>query len=80
LLDRFDHLPAVVTAMPAAATRDQARLAAAKRALARREALAQAHGDLHPMGANWLRSGEQLAKMLPGCDSMLDYSVKLARA
>ena len=80
LLDRFDHLPAVVTAMPAAATRDQARLAAAKRALARREALAQAHGDLHPMGANWLRSGEQLAQMLPGCESMLDYSVELARA
>ena len=80
LLDRFDHLPAVVTAMPAAATRDQARLAAAKRALARREALAQAHGDLHPMGANWLRSGEQLAQMLPGCESMLAYSVELARA
>ena len=80
LLDRFDHLPAVVTAMPAAATRDQARLAAAKRALARREALAQAHRDLHPMGANWLRSGEQLAQMLPGCESMLDYSVELARA
>ncbi|MBC3179036.1 error-prone DNA polymerase [Corynebacterium lujinxingii] len=80
LLDRFDHLPAVVTAMPAAATRDQARLAAAKRALARREVLAQAHRDLHPMGANWLRSGEQLAQMLPGCESMLDYSVELARA
>ena len=80
LLDRFDHLPAVVTAMPAAATRDQARLAAAKRALARREALAQAHGDLHPMGANWLRSGEQLAQMLPGCESMLAYSVELASA
>ena len=40
MLDRFDHLPAIVTAMPAAATREQARLAAAKRALARREALA----------------------------------------
>ena len=79
MLDRFDHLPAIVTAMPAAATREQARLAAAKRALARREALAQAHGDLHPMGANWLRSGEQLERMLPGCKHMLDYSVELAK-
>lgn len=79
MLNRFDHLPAVVTAMPAAATREQARLAAAKRALARREALAQAHGDLHPMGANWLRSGEQLERMLPGCKHMLDYSVELAK-
>ncbi|OHO32916.1 error-prone DNA polymerase [Corynebacterium sp. HMSC034E11] len=79
MLDRFDHLPAIVTAMPAAATREQARLAAAKRALARREALAQAYGDLHPMGANWLRSGEQLERMLPGCKHMLDYSVELAK-
>lgn len=79
MLNRFDHLPAVVTAAPAAATRGQARLAAAKRALARREALAQAHGDLHPMGANWLRSGEQLERMLPGCKNMLDYSVELAK-
>ena len=75
-----EKLPAIVTAMPAAATRDQARLAAAKRALARRESLAQAHGDLHPMGANWLRSGEQLARMLPGCEEKLAYTVELAKS
>ena len=80
LLDSFVHLPAIVTAAPAAATRDQARLAAAKRALARREALGQAHGNLHPMGANWLRSGEQLRRMLPGCEGKLAYSVELAQA
>ena len=72
-------LPAIVTAAPAAATRDQARLVAAKRALARRESLSQAHGDLHPMGANWLRSGDQLQRMCPGCDDKLAYSVELAR-
>ncbi len=79
-LDSFVHIPAIVTAAPAAATRDQARLAAAKRALARRESLAQAHGDLHPMGANWLRSGEQLTTMLPGCEDKLAYTVELAQA
>lgn len=73
------QLPAIVTAMPAAATRDQARLAQAKRALARRESLAQAHGDLHPMGANWLRSGDQLQRMYPGCEDKLAYSVELAK-
>ncbi|OEY13381.1 error-prone DNA polymerase [Corynebacterium sp. BCW_4722] len=78
-LDRFVHISAIVTAAPAAATRDDARLAAAKRALARRESLAAAHGELHPMGANWLRSGEQLARMLPGCEEKLAYTVELAR-
>lgn len=80
LLDSFVHLPAIVTVAPAAATRDQVRLAAAKRSLARRESLAQAHGDLHPMGANWLRSGEQLARMLPGCEEKLAYTVELAKS
>ncbi|WP_066529759.1 error-prone DNA polymerase [Corynebacterium bouchesdurhonense] len=75
---RGRRLPAIVTAVPAAATRDAARLAAAKRALARRESLAQAHGDLHPMGANWLRSADQLLAMLPGCGDKLAYSAELA--
>ena len=78
-LDRFVQIPAIVTAAPAAATRNQARLAAAKRALARREALGDAHANLHPMGANWLRSGDQLRTMLPGCEEKLAYSVELAR-
>lgn len=73
-------LPAIVTAAPAAATRDGARLAAAKRALARRQSLGQAHGDLHPMGANWLRSADQLRAMLPGCEDKLAYALELAEA
>ena len=80
LLDRYEHLPAIVTAAPGAATREDARLAQAKRALARRDSLAQANGHLHPMGANWLRSGEQLLRMLPGCESKLAYTLELARA
>ena len=79
LLDRHDTVPAIVTAAPGAATREHARLAQAKRALARRDSLAQANGYLHPMGANWLRSGEQLARMLPGCEDALAYTVELAK-
>ncbi|WP_291313141.1 error-prone DNA polymerase [Corynebacterium sp. UBA2622] len=78
-LDRFPHIPAIITAAPAAATRDGARLAAAKRALARRESLAAAHGQLHPMGANWLRSGAQLLALCPGSEAKLEASVELAR-
>ncbi|MCP1387781.1 error-prone DNA polymerase [Corynebacterium sp. TA-R-1] len=78
-LDSFVHLPAIVTAAPAAATRDAARLAAAKRALGRRQSLADAHGNLHPMGANWLRSAEQLSAMLPGCEEKLAYAAELAQ-
>lgn len=77
-LDRFVHTPAIVTAVPAAATRDAARLAAAKRALARRESLGQAHGELHPMGANWLRSADQLMRLVPGCEEKMAYAADLA--
>ena len=72
------QLPAIITAAPAAATRDAARLAAAKRALARRQSLVQAHGDLHPMGANWLRSATQIARMCPGSEEKIAYAAELA--
>ncbi|WP_115685228.1 error-prone DNA polymerase [Corynebacterium senegalense] len=79
LLDAFPHIPAIVTAAPAAATRDRARLAAAKRALGRREAVGAAHGRLHPMGANWLRSGGQIAALCPGSQGKIDTALALAR-
>lgn len=79
LLDSFVRIPAIITAAPAAATRDAARLAAAKRALAGRRSLASAAGDLHPLGTNWLRSAEQLRAMLPGCEDKLAYAAQLAR-
>ncbi|MDY5785932.1 error-prone DNA polymerase [Corynebacterium sp.] len=77
-LDEFPHVPAIISAVPAAATRHDARLAAAKRALGRREALSTAHGELHPMGANWLRSGEQLAALCPGSEEKIATAVELA--
>ena len=77
-LDSFVHLPAIVSTRPAAATRNHARLAAAKHALAQRQALRQNAADLHPMGAHWLRSGRQLARLLPGCEPMLATTVELA--
>lgn len=78
LLDSFVHLPAIVTTRPAAATRNHARLAAAKHALAQRRALPQNAADLHPMGAHWLRSGRQMARLLPGCEPMLATTMELA--
>ncbi|MBG6123087.1 error-prone DNA polymerase [Corynebacterium aquatimens] len=78
-LQAHPELPAIVTALPGAATRDRARLAAAKRALARRQALGDAWGDLHPMGANWLRSGEQILAAAPDCAGMIDTALQLAK-
>lgn len=78
LLDASPHVTAIITAAPAAATRDQARLAAAKRSLGRRQAIDAAHGELHPMGANWLRSGAQMLALCPGCEDKLAASVELA--
>lgn len=75
---RFD-LPAIATARPAAATRDDARLAAAKRALGRRESLETAEPAQHPMGAQWLRSGQQMLTLLPDRAEEIAYTVQLAR-
>lgn len=78
-LDRFPQLKGIVTAVPGAATRDRARLAAAKRALARREALEQAQGFIHPMGAGWMRSGEQMLRLAPERAGEIATTVDIAR-
>ena len=78
-LDRYNNLRAIATARPAAATRDQARLAAAKRALARRESLAAAASHAPPRGAGWVRSGEQMAQLLPDRPELIAETVALAR-
>ncbi len=77
-LDRFNNLRAIVSARPAAATRNEARLATAKRSLATRDSLFSGAPSLHPMGAGWLRSGEQIARMLPGREDLITNSVELA--
>ncbi|WIM71411.1 error-prone DNA polymerase [Corynebacterium suedekumii] len=83
ILDQITHrradLGAIVTALPGAATRAQSRLAGAKRSLARRQSLPDAEPELHPMGAPWLRSGEQLARMIPGRPELLARTVTLAQ-
>ncbi|KAA8730676.1 error-prone DNA polymerase, partial [Corynebacterium tuscaniense] len=43
-----------------------------------RKAISAASADLHPMGAPWLRSGEQLAAMMPDDTAMIAEAVKLA--
>ncbi|MEX3515003.1 MULTISPECIES: error-prone DNA polymerase [unclassified Corynebacterium] len=72
-------LRAIASARPAAARRTQARLAAAKNALAHRQSLQQADPDQHPMGASWLRSGEDMARLLPGREDLLAAAAQLGR-
>ncbi|WIM68182.1 error-prone DNA polymerase [Corynebacterium breve] len=78
LLDAYPHVPGIVTAQPAAATRAQTGLAVAKRSLARRQSVAEAHSSLHPMGANWLRSGEQILAMAPDRAAQIAHTVAIA--
>lgn len=77
-LDTWNNLRAIVSARPAAATRFDAPLARAKQSLARRESISQAEPELHPMGAGWLRSGEQITAMLPGRPELLATAAALA--
>lgn len=74
-LDKYNNFRAIATARPAAATRHHARLAGAKQALNKRLSLAAAAPQQHPMGANWLRSGEQMAQLLPGRDDLLAQTI-----
>lgn len=76
-LDKYNNFRAIVSARPAAATRQQARLAAAKQALSRRMSLEAAEPEQHPMGAHWLRSGDQLAQMIPGREHLLQETLSV---
>ncbi|MDO5669886.1 MAG: error-prone DNA polymerase [Corynebacterium sp.] len=76
---RRHGLRRIATGLPAAATREHARLAGAKRALARRLSLGDAEADLHPMGAPWLRSGEQMVALLPERPELIAATNELAR-
>lgn len=76
-LDKYNNFRAIVSARPAAATRQQARLAAAKQALGRRMSLEAAEPEQHPMGAHWLRSGDQLAQMIPGREHLLQETLSV---
>ena len=77
-LDAYNNLRGIVTALPGAATRDDVHLAGAKRALARRQSLADAEPDQHPMGAGWLRSGEQMERLAPGRADLIAETVRVA--
>ena len=76
-LDKLPVSRAIATAHPAAATRDRARLAGAKQALGRRLALGDATPDAHPMGAHWLRSGEQMAQLAPDRPELIAETVRV---
>ena len=77
LLDSLPVPRAIATARPAAAAREHARLAGAKQALSRRLALADASPNSHPMGSSWLRSGEQMARLLPERPELIAETVRV---
>ncbi|MDO5031228.1 error-prone DNA polymerase [Corynebacterium sp.] len=77
MLDKYNNMRAIATARPAAATRQRARLAAAKQALAQRLSVAEAAPSAHPMGAGWLRSGEQMRQMLPDRPELIAETVQV---
>ncbi|WP_448855209.1 error-prone DNA polymerase [Corynebacterium camporealensis] len=78
-LDKYNNLRAIVSSRPAAATKEDARLAAAKHALSGRQSLDQAAPRLHPMGAGWLRSGEQMEKLLPNRPELIAETVNIVK-
>lgn len=71
-------LRAVVSSIPRAATRHDARVAGAKHALRLRSGLEQAEPRLHPMGGTWLRSGGDIARALPGSDRLRRTTIEIA--
>ena len=75
MLDNYNGFRAIATALPAAATKGQARLAAAKKALDQRLSLDAAEPDQHPLGAGWMRSGEDMTRLLPGREQLLAETV-----
>lgn len=78
LAGEYTHLRAIISARPTAATRNHARLAAAKNALAQRKAVGETAAYAHPMGASWLRSGAQMAQLAPDRAHLMEATVELA--
>ena len=78
LASQHSGLRAIISASPHAATRNHARLASAKAALAKRESLAAASWHTHPMGAQWLRDGRGMLRLAPGREKLLEATVKIA--
>lgn len=68
----------ILSARPVAATSQDRWLGAAKAALHRRQSIAAAQGSLHPLGAPWLRSGAELAGLVPGCEELLAEACRVA--
>ena len=81
LLDRLRSeygLRAVISAVPTAASRKEARLAGAKAALARRESLGAAESELHPTGGTWLRSAQTILRAAPGREDLVATAAAIA--
>ncbi|QGU02785.1 Error-prone DNA polymerase [Corynebacterium kalinowskii] len=77
LQDKYG-LQGIMSGMPTAATRADARLAAAKAALKLRLDVGRAEPELHPVGGAWLRSEAVLRQAVPDASDLIDYTVTLA--
>ncbi|MFP7364959.1 error-prone DNA polymerase [Corynebacterium callunae] len=73
------QLPGIISSHPEAASKNAVRLAGAKHALGKRQALSDAESELHPMGASWMRSGQALLRAHPGCADLLAGAVEIAQ-
>ncbi|AKK04940.1 PHP domain-containing protein [Corynebacterium mustelae] len=79
IIARMPKLRAVATTRACAAYREDACLALAKQALASKSCVSRAYGQLHPMGATWLRSGDIVLRVVGEArKSLLDQAVAVA--
>ncbi len=76
---RWNNMRGIVTAYPGVDCRGKSGLAHAKRSLSRLLTTQKADPFVHPMGAPWLRSGEQLAQMAPHIQDFLETTCEVAR-
>lgn len=72
------QLRGILSTNPESAAQASVRLAGAKQALAHKMSLADAEGELHPMGATWMRSGDTLLKVHPEYADLIATTVELA--
>lgn len=78
-LVRWNNVRGIVSACPGVDCRGKTELAHAKRSLSRLLTTQKADPFVHPMGAPWLRSGEQMAQMAPHLQEFLEPTCELAQ-
>ena len=68
----------IISTRPRAATKGDARVAAAKQALHNKQHLGAAQGQLHPLGATWIKSGASILRRYPDCADAVAATIEVA--